>query len=237
MDNVKFIYFEGCPEAKNVRSALLLAGIYDFEVIVQDKLPSGDPNLKFSSPSVLASDELIYGIRTDGERASCTFDVINFVDEQKLIERFRELSRKSSSQQDASTKRNYTSLLGTGLSTLLVLKCPACVPGAVAFLSALGMGFLITPTVLKSILLTMLLLTLIGLGYSYFKSHRNIYPLLLGIGFSVALYIGRFHYVGATINQAITYVAIAGLVMTSFWDLKLKSESKCPNCRPLQEGF
>ena len=230
MDNIKFIYFNGCPEAKNVRSALLVAGIYDFEVIVQDQLPSGDPHLKFSSPSVLADNELIYGIRTDGERSSCTFDVINFVDDKNLIERFRQLSGNSSTKPITSTKRNYTSLLGTGFSTLLALKCPACIPGAVAFLSALGMSFLITPTILKSILVTMLSLTLIGLGYSYFRSHRNIYPFVFGIGFSVALYIGRFHYFDSTINQSITYVAIAGLVMTTFWDLKLKSAKKCPAC-------
>lgn len=230
MGNIKFIYFNGCPEAKNIRSALLVAGIYDFEVIVQDQLPSGDPYLKFSSPSVLAGDELIYGIRTDRESASCTFDVINFVDDQKLIERFRQLNTKSSFQPDTDAKRNYTSLLGTGLSTFLVLKCPACIPGAVAFLSALGIGFLITPTVLKSILVTMLSLTLIGLGYSYFKSHRNIYPLVSGTAFSVALYMGRFYYFDSMINQTITYVAIAGLVMTTFWDLKLKSVRKCPAC-------
>lgn len=230
MDNIKFIYFEGCPEAKNVRSALLVAGIYDFEVIVQDKLLEGNPYLKFSSPSVLDNGELIYGIRTDGERASCTFDVINFVDDLKLIERLRQLNNKPSSQLANNSRRNYTSLLGTGLSTLLALKCPACIPGAVALLSALGMTFLITPTVLKSILITMLSLTLVGLGFSYIKSHRNIYPLILGIAFSVALYIGRFHYFGDSINQSITYVAIAGLVMISFWDLKLKALRKCSAC-------
>lgn len=230
MDDIKFIYFEGCPEAKNVRSALLVAGIYDFDVMVQDKLQEGDPYLKFSSPSVLAGEELIYGIRTDGERASCTFDLINSIDNQKLIERFRELRKNAPSQLAKNTKRNYTSLLGTGFSTLLALKCPACIPGAVAFLSAFGMTFLITPTVLKSILITMLSLTLVGLGFSYLKSHRNIYPLLLGVTFSIALYIGRFHYLDASINQSITYVAIAGLVLTSFWDLKLKSVRKCPAC-------
>lgn len=230
MDKIKFIYFEGCPEAKNVRSALLVAGIYDFEVIVQDQLPKGNPNLKFSSPSVIAGEELIYGIRTDGEKTSCTFDVINFADDIKLIERFKELMTQSASKQVTSVKKNYTSLLGTGLSSLLVLKCPACIPGAVAFLSALGMGILITPTVLKSILITMLSLTLIGLCFSYFKNHRKIYPLTFGFAFSIAIYIGRFHHFGATINQSITYVAIAGLVLTSLWDIKLKAARKCPAC-------
>lgn len=230
MDKVKFIYFDGCPEAKNVRSSLLVAGIYDFEVIVQDELPEGNPYLKFSSPSVLADEELIYGVRTDGERSSCTFDVINFVDNKSLIERFKELKSNSSPTSVTGAKKNYTSLFGTGLTTLLVLKCPACIPGAAAFLSTLGLSFLITPTILKSILVTMLSLTLFGLCFSYFKSHRNIYPLAFGVVFSMAIYVGRFHYLGATINQSITYVAIAGLVMTSLWDVKLKVAKKCPAC-------
>lgn len=226
MNNIKFIYFNGCPEAKNIRSALLAAGIYDFDVIVQDQLPEGNPYLKFSSPSVLADNELIYGIRTDEEKASCTFDVINSVDDKNLIKRFQELKSKPSE----NLKRDFTSLFGTSLSALLVLKCPACIPGAIAFLSTLGMTFLITTTALKSILVTMLSLTLLGFCFSYFKSHRKIYPLVLGLVFSVALYIGRFHYFGALINQSITYVAIAGLVVTSILDLKLKSLKKSPAC-------
>lgn len=229
MEKVKFIYFDGCPEAKNVRSALLVAGIYDFEIIVQDQLPEGNPYLKFSSPSVLADEELIYGIRTDGERSSCTFDMINSMDDNSLIERFKEL-KSNSSPMPVGAKKNYTSLFGTGLTTLLVLKCPACIPGAMAFLSTLGLSYLITPAILKSILITMISLTLFGLCFSYFKSHRNIYPLVLGIAFSVALYIGKFQYIDALINQSITYAAIAGLMMTTFWDLKLKASKRCPAC-------
>lgn len=226
MNNVKFIYFDSCPKAKNVRSALLLAGVYDFEVIVQDQLPSGDPYHKFSSPSVLAGDELIYGIRTEEGSASCTFDSINFTEEKKLVARFEKLKNAS---YPADTKRNFTSFFGTGLSALLVLKCPACIPGAVAFFSAIGLGFIITPTVLKSVLISMLLLTLSGLLYSYLKSHKSIYPLILGGIFSIALYIGRFHYIGS-INQPITYVAVAGLIATSLWDLRLKYKKNCLAC-------
>lgn len=227
MADIKFIYFEGCPEAKNLRAALLLAGINDFKVIIQDTLPKGDPYLKFSSPSILLEDELIYGIRTDGELASCTFDTINFVDEKSLIERFRQLKNDPVK---VNVKRNYSSFLGAGLSTLLVLKCPACIPGAVAFLSAVGLGFIITPVVMKSVLVSLLFFTLAGLLFSYLKYHKNIYPFLLGLGFSVTLYLGRFHYYGVEINQYITYGAIVGLVGISLWDIRLKLVKKCPAC-------
>ncbi|MGE3608609.1 MAG: MerC domain-containing protein [Bacteriovoracaceae bacterium] len=225
MNEVTFIYFEGCPEAKNVRAALLNAGVFDFKVVIQDQLLKDDPLKKFSSPSVLKGKELIYGIRTDGEIASCTFDYINFVDETSLVKRFKELKDPKPQQ----TNRGLTSIVGSGLSTLMVLKCPACIPGVVAFLSAIGLGFIITPTVLKSVLVSMLLITLSGLLYSYSRSHRIIYPLILGAISSIGLYIGRFYYFGS-INLVITYGAVAGLIMTSLWDLKLKSQKSCSAC-------
>lgn len=225
MNEVTFIYFEGCPEAKNVRAALLNAGVFDFKVVIQDQLLKDDPLKKFSSPSVLKGQELIYGIRTDGDIASCTFDYINFADEASLVKRFKELNNSTLPE----VNRSLTSIIGSGLSMLMVLKCPACIPGVVAFLSAIGLGFIITPTVLKSVLVFMLLITLSGLLYSYSKSHRIIYPLILGAIFSIGLYIGRFHYFGS-INHVITYGAVAGLIVSTIWDLKLKTKKRCPVC-------
>ena len=225
MNEVTFIYFEGCPEAKNVRAALLNAGVFGFRVVIQDQLSKDDPLREFSSPSVLKGQELIYGIRTDGNAASCTFDYINFVDETSLVKRFKELKISTLPQ----ANRSLTSIIGSGLTTLIVLKCPACIPGAVAFLSAIELGFIITPTVLKSVLVSMLILTLSGLLYSYFKYHKTIYPFIFGVLFSICLYIGRFHYF-SSINQFITYGAVAGLITASLWDLKLKSKKSCPAC-------
>lgn len=92
MNEIQLIYFEGCPEAQQVRAALIAAGVSGFKEILQDKLPETDPYRKFSSPSVLAGNELIYGIRADGEKSTCTFDVINFVDQDALTARFQELN-------------------------------------------------------------------------------------------------------------------------------------------------
>ena len=225
MNEVTFIYFEGCPETKNVRAALLKAGVFDFKVVIQDQLSKDDPLRKFSSPSVLKGQELIYGIRTDSDVASCTFDYVNFVDETSLVKRFKELNDSTLPE----VNRSLTSIIGSGLAMLVVLKCPACIPGIVAFLSAIGLGFIITPTVLKSVLVSMLLITLSGLLYSYLKSHRVIFPLIFGAIFSIGLYVGRFHYLGS-IDQFITYGAVAGLIMTSLWDLKLKSQKRCSAC-------
>ncbi len=222
MNDVTLVYFEGCPEAKNIRAGLLTAGVFDFKVILQNELPEGDSLRKVSSPSVLKGHELVYGIYTNGDIASCTFDSSNSVDESLLVKKFRELKVSN------KPSRNMRAFLGAGISTLLVLKCPACIPGAVAFLSALGLGFIITQAVLKSVLVMMLLLTLSGFLFSYIKSHKNIYPLMLGAIFSVALYIGRFHYFDGASN--LTYTAVIGLIGTSIWDLWLKSQKKCSAC-------
>ena len=222
MDDVTLVYFEGCPEAKNTRAALLNAGIFDFKVVLQNELSEGDPLRKVSSPSVFEGRELVYGIHTNGDIASCTFDSSNSVDESSLVKRFRELKVSN------KPSRNMRTFLGAGVSTLLVLKCPACIPGAVAFLSALGLGFIINQAVLKSVLVVMLLLTLSGFLFSYMRNHKNIYPLMLGVIFSVALYLSRFHIFDGASN--LTYAAVIGLIGTSIWDLWLKSQKKCPAC-------
>lgn len=224
MDNIVLVYFEGCPEAKNIRASLLNAGIYDFQVAKQNELPEKDPLRKLSSPSVLKGEILIYGVRTDGEIASCTFDSLNTNDEMALINRFRELKAP-----DTLPKKNMRSVLGIGVSTLLVLKCPACIPGVVAFLSAIGLGFMITPTVLKSVLISMLLISLSGFVFSYTKNHKNIYPMLTAIIFSIALYVGKFYYLEG-LNQILIYGAVIGLIGTTLWDLKIKNQKSCSVC-------
>lgn len=225
MDDVTLIYFEGCPEAKNLRAVLLTAGIYDFKVIIQNELSNGDRFRKLSSPSILFNEELIYGIHTTGEVATCTFDYQNTVDESSLVKRLKELRINK-----IDTNLNVRSMLGTGFSALLVLKCPACIPGLVAFLSTVGLSFIVTLPILKSILVGMLLLTLSGFLISYVKSHRNIIPLLLGAVFSLALYTGHFHSFETFNGRILVYAAILGLLCTSFWDLKLKSQKKCSAC-------
>lgn len=224
MDNIVLVYFEGCPEAKNIRAALLNAGVFDFQVVKQNELPDNDPLKKLSSPSVLKGHELIYGIRTDGEIASCTFDYLISNKETALIDRFRDLK----APKPLKTK-NLRSIWGTGLFTLLVLKCPACIPGVLAFFSTIGLGFIITPTLLKSVLVSLLLITLSGFVFSYNKNHQNIYPMFLAVLFSIALYVGKFYYLDG-FNQILTYGGVTGLIGTSLWDLKLKKQIKCAAC-------
>ncbi|HXH73445.1 MAG TPA: MerC domain-containing protein [Bacteriovoracaceae bacterium] len=223
MNDIKLVYFEGCPEAKNIRAALLNAGVFDFQVIIQGELPDESPYRRLSSPSVLKNEEIIYGIRTDGQISTCTFDRIDSRDGIALIERFKELKDVKK-----SVSKSSFSFMGSLFSMLLVVKCPACIPALVAFLSTLGLSFLISQVMLKSILILMLLISMGGLAYSY-KRHKNFIPLFFGGIFSVALYVGRFYFFG-DLNQLIIYTAITGLIITTLWDFKLKSKRHCPSC-------
>lgn len=52
MSACKLIYFEGCPNSKHARTALLTSGV-EFEVLKQDDLPESSPYKNYSSPTIL----------------------------------------------------------------------------------------------------------------------------------------------------------------------------------------
>ena len=89
MDTVILVYFEGCPEAQKVKDALKKAGVIDLKIIIQDNLSGNDPLRKLSSPSVLQGTEILYGVRTNGEIASCSFNHENSLDQ--LFEKFQKI--------------------------------------------------------------------------------------------------------------------------------------------------
>jgi hypothetical protein len=57
---ITLVYSLSCPNAKYVRTALLLAKIYEFKVVTQDQLSDDDFRKKLSSPSVLNGEEVIF---------------------------------------------------------------------------------------------------------------------------------------------------------------------------------
>lgn len=219
MNQVKLIYFEGCPEAKNVRAALLTAGIYDFEVIIQNKLPKDHEFRNFSSPCLLSGHELVYGTRINGDMGSCTFGT---GDLSQIL-----LNIKTSVAPSApKVRKGLRSFWGPFLTALLAFKCPACIPALAAGLSALGLGFMLSQVVIKSVFIFFLLITLTGLSFSYRKKHKNIIPVIGAIIFSLILFLGRFHFV----NQLMLYSGMAGLLTMVIMDLALNAKRPCPAC-------
>ena len=71
--------------------------------------------------------------------------------------------------------------------------CPLCWLGSASFLTYLGLGFLIP--VWQWVVFVLLGLSLIGFLLDY-RSHKNIYPLMLLIVGGILIYVGRYVFVG-----------------------------------------
>lgn len=110
--------------------------------------------------------------------------------------------------------------------------CPFCIPAIGTFLSSVGLGFLIQESILQPLLVFFLVITMVGLFYSFIKEHRNIGPLLLGSISGVALYLGRYYYFGSLINPVLMYGGITAIISVGLWNLYLRKQSACPSCIP-----
>lgn len=171
-EELKLIYFKGCPNAKHARAILLQTGV-SFDVVIQDELPQRDKLLQFSSPSIIRNEEIILGQKlTEGSSAYS----LEKIDEKQLKNK---ILRLSDPNQNNKTKSSLLASFGSFGSASTVGLCPICIPAIGAFLSAIGLGFLINEAVLKPVLLIFLAIALFGYFWSYLKEHQNILPLLL----------------------------------------------------------
>lgn len=73
MTDLKFIYFEGCPNAAKVRKNLADAG-YDFEDVNQNELAASHSLKNFSSPTILKGSKIIFGSAT-GSEGGCSLEI------------------------------------------------------------------------------------------------------------------------------------------------------------------
>lgn len=227
MSSVKLIYFEGCPNAQKAKDLLLKREI-PFDIIMQDELEKDSPYREYSSPTILDGDSLIFGQKIGQNSAACSAEKF---DEVFILEK---LSHDHSKPTDP-TKKGRLATIGSLGSGLTVGLCPVCIPAIGAFLSSIGLGFLVKESVLHPLLLIFLALTMGGLFYSYLKEHRNLWPLTLGAVSGTALYLGRYVYFGSFTNSALMYGGIAAIISVSLWNLYLRKQSACSSCVP-QKG-
>ena len=192
MNSVKLIYFEGCPNAQKAKDMLSKKEI-PFDIIVQDELEKNSHYREYSSPTILDGNSLIFGQKIGRNSAACSAEDFD----KNLILKKLGYDFKNSSD---SPKKGVLATIGSLGSGLIVGLCPVCIPAIGAFLSSIGIGFLIKEFVLHPLLLIFLALTISGLFYSYLREHRNIWPLILGTASGVALYLGRYVYLGRFIK-------------------------------------
>lgn len=221
MAHVKLIYFEGCPNAEKSRQALKATGV-SFDEIRQDELPPENPFRSYSSPTILNGNRVIFGSQTGAGSGGCSLAIPT--------------AEALANTLGKRTKGVLVSAIGSFGSAFIVGLCPICIPAIGAFLSAIGLGFLVQESVLLPVLIGFLVLTVGGLLWSYLREHGNILPLVGGILMGVALSVGRYVYVDAVINQVLMYGGIVGIIAVSFWNLRLRKKAACPACVSGQKG-
>ena len=216
---VKFIYSEECPNADKTRTALKTIGI-DFDSIKQDDLSESSIFRNYSSPTILQGNNVIFGCETGQGRGGCSLEVPSI----------NELKDKLGTVVSSNTRSGFLSGIGSFGSALTVGLCPVCIPAIGAFLASIGLGFLVQESVLRPVLFIFLAAAISGLLWSYLKEHRNVWPLIGGILMGITLYVGRYVYFGAVINQILMYGGITGIIAVSIWNLKLRKSASCPAC-------
>lgn len=128
-------------------------------------------------------------------------------------------------------KKNWLATLGSFGSAITVGLCPICLPAVGALLSAVGLGFLANEAVLRPLLIAFILVAWFGYAWSFLREHGVIFPLIIGILAGISLYVGRYVYLGGTLNAVLMYGGVVAMMGASIWNLVLrKRRANCPNC-------
>ena len=81
MKNIKFIYFDGCPNAQKVIDILVDLRV-EFDKVEQTSLPDGNELKNYSSPTVIADDKIVFGAEADGGGCSLNLPTLEFLKER-----------------------------------------------------------------------------------------------------------------------------------------------------------
>jgi mercuric ion transport protein len=106
---------------------------------------------------------------------------------------------------------------GIGGSVFAALCCLGF-PALLSILSAVGLGFIVTDTVLIPMLLVFLAVTLAGLYFGT-RHHHEPWALVLGVISALATFV----FIGVVQNRILAGVSIAGLVIASVLNVWLRT--------------
>lgn len=84
---LKLLYFTGCPKVDQARALLKKAGV-SFVEIRQEALPTKHPLTGYSSPTVLAGKEIIFGSETSTEGLACSVELPGLEDFKQRLKAF-----------------------------------------------------------------------------------------------------------------------------------------------------
>jgi len=223
MSELKLIYFKGCPKADKFRDVLKAAGFQGVIEVEQTALPEKHKLRGYVSPTILYGEQIVYGAATEDLSGGCSLDNPNVEELKKRVEQF-------GGNNTPPPKGRVATIFGSFGSAFTAGLCPVCIPALGAFLSSIGLGFLVQEAVLKPILIGFLFLAVAGFAWSYFKVHKKLLPLILGALFAIGVYVGRYVLIGTVVNSIIMYGSIVGIIGVSIWNLRLKKRASCPSC-------
>ena len=111
--------------------------------------------------------------------------------------------------------------VGSGGSIFAALCCLGT-PALLAFLAAIGLGFVINDFILFPLLALFLGISIYA-SYIHKKQHKNKYPFIITLVSAILLIPAIF------LNRYLAYVAyiiLAALIFASIWDIVLKNKAK-----------
>jgi hypothetical protein len=132
-------------------------------------------------------------------------------------------------------KRGLAVLPGIGVSLLPKLGCPSCWPVCAGFVSALGLGFLISTKYLLPVTVAFLAIAAAALGFR--ASRRHGYgPFWLRLVAAAVILTGKFYFDAAQVAYAGVGLLVAASVWNG-WPHRAAYNPVCPACVPTGADF
>lgn len=108
---------------------------------------------------------------------------------------------------------------GSPVVAAIALKCPFCIPALGALLASLGVGYFGSLVLVRSALITLLLLSIACLVFSA-APQRRWFILLLSVASAFVVYASRYFWP----SDLLLWIGAAGLMAMSLSNLKRKGQ-------------
>lgn len=112
---------------------------------------------------------------------------------------------------------NKKATFGASIAALLGITCPLCWGAAAAFLSSIGLGFVVSLKFFVPLIILFLLIAWWGMYEGYKNNHHQIAPLVVSIIAGLLILFGRY-IIG---NLTLSNVAIGLFIGTALWNWNL----------------
>lgn len=235
MLNVELIYFLGCPNIALARERLLqafaAAGLSPQWREWERDDPAGPAYARaYGSPTILVNGQDVTGLGPSSDAAgACRVyaQMSTSFDGAPSVEIIAATLRNPQAGVPTRTgwRGSFATLPAIGAAAAPKLTCPACWPAYSGLLSSMGVGFFDYTPYLLPLTAGFLLLSLLALGWRA-TQRRGYGPLILGLGASAVLLIGKFVFDSDTVM----YAGMAVLVAASLWNAWPRARQAAGNC-------